>query len=474
MNAFRTIWLSARAYAARLVRIIRIEAFDNSTAAGRSDERFRRVGLTTLSSLLAKATAVLTMIISAPLTVGYLGSERYGLWMTITSVIVVLGFADLGMGNGLMNAIIRANGQDDREAARKSVASAFFMLLAVAVFASLTFAAFYPLVPWAQIFNVTSAVASAEAGPTVAVLFACFAVSLPLGTVQRVQIGYQEGFQSGLWQCAASIVGLIALLVAIRLHASLPWLVLSMAGAPLAVTAINWLVQFGYSRPWLFPSWKEVDRSVSRALVSVGASFLILQVLALIGNASDSLVLAHIMGPDAVTEFSFAQRLFSTLLLVQFFIAPLWPAFGDALEKNDHDWAHRTLRRALVLSVSMTALAALPLFFLGKWIITLWVGAEYAPSNMLLASLAAWSVLASYGGVMSALLNNAHFLRKQVIFYGIAAIAALGLKIVLTYAVGISGVAWGTVLGFGIFYVIPAWLLARSTLRIGQPAPSTL
>lgn len=66
------------------------------------------------------------VFISVPLTLRYLGTERYGLWMTISSVIAVLGFSDLGLNNGLLNGISQANGTNDRELARRYVSSAFF------------------------------------------------------------------------------------------------------------------------------------------------------------------------------------------------------------------------------------------------------------------------------------------------------------------------------------------------------------
>jgi O-antigen/teichoic acid export membrane protein len=49
------------------------------------------------------------MVISVPLTLTYLGSERYGMWMAISSIVALLAFADFGLGNGLVNAIAVAS-----------------------------------------------------------------------------------------------------------------------------------------------------------------------------------------------------------------------------------------------------------------------------------------------------------------------------------------------------------------------------
>ena len=89
------------------------------------------------------------MLIAVPLTLHYLGTERYGMWMTISSIVAMMGFADLGMGLGLMNAISEAHGQEDRLAAERYVSSGFFMLSAVALLILVGFAAAYPVYPLA-------------------------------------------------------------------------------------------------------------------------------------------------------------------------------------------------------------------------------------------------------------------------------------------------------------------------------------
>src|SRR5688572_4689820 len=114
--------------------VIRLVPFETDTPEGRSKERLRRVALTALMTAFAQGINMLTMLISIPLTLNYLGAERYGLWVTISSSIMLLGFADLGLGNGLLNAMAEANGRNDRKAAVYCVSSAFFMLSGVALF----------------------------------------------------------------------------------------------------------------------------------------------------------------------------------------------------------------------------------------------------------------------------------------------------------------------------------------------------
>lgn len=116
---------------ARLLSVVRLRAFDTSTERGRSHERYRRAGFTSVVAFSAKAVGVATVLVTVPLTFNYLGAQSYGLWLTLSSVTFLLGFTDLGIGNGVPNAISEAHGRDDRRLAREAVSSGFFMLCLV-------------------------------------------------------------------------------------------------------------------------------------------------------------------------------------------------------------------------------------------------------------------------------------------------------------------------------------------------------
>jgi len=57
------------------------------------------VALTALTSVAARSVALLSLLISVPLTLRYLGSERYALWMAVSSLLAALVSLDLGIGN---------------------------------------------------------------------------------------------------------------------------------------------------------------------------------------------------------------------------------------------------------------------------------------------------------------------------------------------------------------------------------------
>src|SRR3954467_2989232 len=98
---WQRLWQRVRLYAS----VLRFRAFDTSTSNGRSLERYRRIALTSAASFIGKLIHSAVLFLSVPVAVSYLGKERYGLWMTISSIIAMFGFTDFGLGHGLMSTL---------------------------------------------------------------------------------------------------------------------------------------------------------------------------------------------------------------------------------------------------------------------------------------------------------------------------------------------------------------------------------
>jgi hypothetical protein len=68
---------------------------------------------------------------TVPLTLKYLGNERFGLWMTISSSCHA-AFDDLGVSNGVMNTVVTTFGRDDTPGIRQAISSEMAVLSVIA------------------------------------------------------------------------------------------------------------------------------------------------------------------------------------------------------------------------------------------------------------------------------------------------------------------------------------------------------
>lgn len=462
---------SARALSRRLLRLrdllslVRWRPYETDTLGGRARERQRRIALSALASALARAIGFLTTLITVPLAIGYLGAGRYGLWMTITSLTTMVGFLDLGIGNGLISAIAEALARNDREEARRYVSAASGILSVIGAILIGLFALGYPWLPWQSLLNVNDLSAAHDGAMATATLVTCFALGLPLSLVSRIHTGFQEVFVPALWGIAGSVLSLIGVVLTIALRASLPWLVAASAAGPLLAALANGVVLF-LRRPWLRPHLSSITGGAIRRVFRRGMLFFVLQLAMVIGYQSDNYVINQVLGPAQVTQYTVPRYLFNLApLLLNLVLSPLWPAYAEAAARGDADWVRRTLSRSIKLAVLVTGPPAVILMLFGGPIIHLWVGDKVVPTFGLLLALGLSSVILAVSQALAMFMNGLNVVRLQVIWALIMAVTNIGLKIVLTERMGISGVAWATVVAQVLCILIPWSLYVPRMLR---------
>jgi len=448
-----------------MLEILRLIPFDTSTEQGRSKERHRRIMLTALASAAAKAITIATTLIIVPLTLNYLGAERYGLWMTISAVIAMMVFADFGIGNGLMNAIAEARGKSDRDAMRRHIANSIVILGAISVLILVVFFAIYSFVQWGAFFNVATALAMQEAGPALAVFMICFALSVPAGIVQRVQMGLQQGFTSSLWQAGGSILGLLLTLVVIHYKGGLPWLVLALAGAPFLVLLMNGSYFFLIQRRDLLPDKLSISSAGMKRILHGGMLFFVLQVAVSVAYASDNIIIAKILGVEAVAQYSVVSRLFEgVLMIIGLAFAPLWPAYGEAKARGDKRWIKETLAKSMLITLVLVLCAAVPLVAFYKPLFALWVGENHIFPFSLIALYGTWMILKGLGATYSMFLNGMHILKPQLIIATVFMLISIIVKVWFVYSMGLNGILFGLIITYTITTVIPYSILTKRIL----------
>jgi O-antigen/teichoic acid export membrane protein len=454
----------ARLRAAATARqYLRLKPFDTSTPKGRADERYRRVALTAVASGCARAVSMGSMVVSIPLALSFLGAERYGVLVTITALTGMLVFADFGIGNGLMNAVAGAIGRSDSRSVQVSVSSAFLMLCVVAIVGGVVAAIATLVVPWRDVLNARGQVSEREAAAAVGVFFACLLANLPLGVVQKVQLGFQNGFQNSVWNAFGSLVALAGLWVAVIAGASLPWFVLALVGGPVLGNLANWLALFLYSRRDLRPRWSLANVRSGQNLMRVGFLFFVLQLAVAIAYESDLIVATRVVGPEAAAAYSVVFRLFMIVpTVVNMLLLPLWPAYSESIARGDVEWVRRTLKISIGVAVTLTGLSSLALLMIGPAIVLLWAGPEIDAPFMLFLGMALWAVVANSFNAIAMLMNGAAVIGFQVIIALTMALASLGLSILFANLFGIAGVVWGTLLAYVVCSAAPTiWYLPR-------------
>ncbi len=452
-----------------------IAAFRPSTAESeveaRAHERYRRALLAGITSAAARAVSILTVLASIPVTLKYLGVDRFSVWMTITSLTALLAFADFGLGNGLMNAVTRCHANGDRAGLRAYTSAALLTLGAVAVLLTVVVLAASSIIPWAAWLAVDPRQLSAAELSTVMTVFGiCVAVGIPLTVVQKVQLALQLGYLASLWQLAASVAALLALLAAVALRAPLSWLVAASLGTPSLILAANAIIFWMRQRPEERPALTLAKWSYGLELARSGGLFFVIQVSGAVAFASDTLIIAHVLGPQAVAQYSVASRLMDGLVMASaLFLTPLWPAYADAYARGDEGWVRKTLLRSLGATVLVTAVMGGILVAISRPLTLIWVGSGVEYSLALFAVCSGWAVLKAAGNALAMFLNGVGWIGFQALLAVLFACAVIPLKIVFARRLGVVGVPLSLALAYVIIIALPyAWRLPRIFAKV-QP-----
>lgn len=442
-------------------------------AAGRSRERYRRVALTFAASVAGRGAAGVAALVTVPVMLRYLGAERYGLWAALSSAAAALLFADLGIGNGLLTVLAADAGRDDHAAARRHVSSAFFALLGVAAVLAAAFALAYPHVPWPRVFGAVSDTAVREAGPAVLAFAACFLVSLPAGVVTRVRLARQEGFANGLWSSAGSFVGLGLVLAAIHARLGLPWLVLALCAGPALALVGQSAVLYLVRERGLRPAWSAASAADAGAVLRLGFAFSVLQLAGALAYSSDAFVAGAVLGPPAAARFGVLATLFDLPLAVLILLlTPLWPAYGEALARQDRAWIAHALGRSLLIAAAFGLAVGTGLALAGAPVLRVWAGPAMVPGPLLLVLMAVRLLVLALGQAVGIFLNGARVIRPQLVFGPLMAVSAVIAKVVLGRRLGLAGILAGGIAAqvtFGLLPYVPTLLRA---LRPQKPAPA--
>jgi O-antigen/teichoic acid export membrane protein len=443
-------------------------------AGRRTRERERRILRSGVASSAHQVLSALCTLVAVPLVIRRLPAEEFGVWITLSAVIILLGFLDLGVGSALVGRMARAQAVGDRDHAQEMLSSAFYGLAAVSALLAAVFWLVYPHVSWATLLGVESAGSRQAAATSVAVVVAGILLSVPLSVAARAQTGLQEGEAVVLWRTSGTVVQLVATVVLYLADAGLVWFVLALTAGPVLGSLLNTVALFTGSRRWLRARWSRASLETFRGLGSTGFLFFLLLLASTMAYQSDALVVAHFLGSAEAGQYGVPFRLFMFVpSIVSIALVPLWPAYADAWEGGDGAWIRRTFWRSLGFALAANGAAGLGLLVLARPLLRLWVGDAVHPTTTFLVAMVVYVLVWGASGSIAMLLNGCNGVKFQLV----VAVAMLAVNVPLSIALldplGVAGPVVGTIVAQAVMVLIPAAFYIPALLRRVGPAPAT-
>lgn len=434
---------------------------------GRGVDRIRRAGLTGITRMFLNGILIASGLISIPLTIGYLGKERYGIWLTINSLLQWLHMSNSGLiGNALVNKLSEANGKDDKNLAQELVSTAFWSLSGITIILLFIFAGCFQFINWASVFNVSKLVSIGEIQLSVILAFVGFVAIFPTSVADSVYQGYQEGFIGDLWGILSSVVSLITLIIVVQFEGGLPFLILSLFGVKLLFSFLNTIYLFFIRHPWLKPSPRTVTKKSFFKLIDLGWKYLLFQLSSVGVYQSQPIILAQILGPSSVGIFNVAYRVMTLpMIVINTFLWPFVPFYGEAKTRDDWRWVWRNLRRTFLLATFGSVVMVFPLVFFLKTIMFYLFEEDVTPSDSLIIVFAVYVIGMCIMTPFSVVLYGLERIGVQAIITALRAFLSIVLGVMLTQSYGIVGMALAMTIAFILVNPVGETLAVRSAFK---------
>jgi O-antigen/teichoic acid export membrane protein len=439
----------------------------SGTAGEEGPLRLSRARRNAVAAVVAQGIGVGASLLTVPIVTGYLGPAEYGVFLTLSSLLVWLSVADLGLsGNAFVQIIATAAARGGCDDVQRTTSSTFFGLGLIALVLGISTLMFEPMIPWSVVFNTQSNVSAAELSAALRVSLLLFVSALPLGIGSAALIAHQEAHLAHAWSLAGNLLGVALLSLAVVADCGL-WGVAAAFLLARGMSSLGACAHAVYRRPWLLPrlhmaSLAELHRIAPLSLKAIGA-----QVAGLGQFQSQALLVSHMANPAEVGVFNLSYRILTLpLLAVQLASTPLMPAIADAYARRDLPWAWAVLRRYTWWAILLTA----TLTFSGHlWlapVVRQVAGAPYVPPPALVMVLAFYAVVAAGVTPSSVFLYGVGRIGGQAAYAWVNALLAVPLMFLLTARLGITGTALGMTLALAAVNPAAQWFELRRFERV--------
>ncbi len=390
---------------------------------------FDQVGL----SSVIKFISIIISIILVPLVLGYLNQEKYGIWVTLTTIVQWIRLLDVGMGNGMRNKLSESIALGQARQGRIYVSTTYVILGTIFLSALLLFYVVNPYLNWNAILN-TENISNQELMNLSKVVVTFVILGFILHPVVLVYTAHGNSAAGGFIQLIISMLSLALIWLVSKFAAEgnlilLGWIV---TGIPVLVYIVVSVYTFFVKYPQFRPSFRLIRIRQSGNLLKLSAQFFIVQITATITYSSIPFIVAQLFSPNEVTIYSISNSIFNLpIMLISLITAPILPLVTQAFARHDFSWIRTMLRKLNIVSLILVGGTVL-MIVLSPIIYKIWIGDKVLiPFNLSLV-IGIYTMLSIMVTPFSTFLNGTGRIRLLVILAPIGIMTFIGFSILFS------------------------------------------
>lgn len=387
-----------------------------------------------------KGISIVISLLLVSLTIDYINPVKYGIWLTLFSIVGWFSFFDIGFGNGLRNKFAEAKANGNLKLARIYVSTTYAILIVVFTGVWIAFFVANFFINWSTVLNAPPEMAK-ELSVLSLIVFSFFCIQMVFLTINTVIIADQKPARSSFFDMLGQLLALSIIVLLIHTtKGSLLYLGIALGFAPVFILFISSIWFYSKQYKSVAPSFRYIRFSYARDIMSIGIRFFFIQIATIVLYQTNNMIIAQIGSPEDVTVFNIAYKYMGIVLMsFSILISPFWSAITEAYTICDYSWIKSTVHKLRMVSIFLIIVVVF-LFLISKFAYFLWIkDAVIIPPSVTITT-GIYVILLSFVALNTQILNGTGKITIQLLTYSTGTVLHIPLAIYLGTKLGIIGV----------------------------------
>ena len=316
----------------------------------------------------------LSRALLAPVILGYVGVEGYGVWTLLFSIVASVNFMDVSFGFAYAKFSAECDARQSYQELSELLGAGVRIVGGVAlVMLSVLYFYRYPAL---RALSVPEPMLD-EAAIALLFIMGTVMMQLSVGNISQILNGLQRGDLRAKGQMIASSLYFALGIALLAQGWGLVGLAAAYAFGQLFAVAIGWRWAKRIC-PELRIAWIHVPRDATRRVLALGGRYQLIHAANLLSGPGFKMLISALLGPAELAMYEIARKLVSLgQTAMQSVISPLMPAFANLLAQSRHARIHDLIHTGSRLIGALSWVSFGLLWVFADPTIALWMGEHY-------------------------------------------------------------------------------------------------
>lgn len=399
-------------------------------------------------SIAVKIGGVFINFFTIPLTLKFINTNDYGIWLTISSLYTFMSMFDIGLGNGLRVKLGEALSNNNNHQVKLYISTSYISLFVILTPITFILYSISGYVDWGRLFN-SPLTNNEDIIKLIKTLIIAFSVRIFLNLISSILTSFQKtGVNSILDFIANLIISFMVIFLGEKGIINLINLGLIYSITPSFILFLYTFYYFIFINKKVTPNIYYFKKLYFMEIIGIGSKFFILQICSIAILSSGNFIIATLISPVEVTNYTIVQKYFSIIAsLYGFIVIPLVPAYNEAYYKKDFKWIKEKISlMRKIWYINFIIVFCLILF--SNWVFKIWLGNNIQIPFMLTFSIGIYWIVVGWSTIYTPFINGIGKVNIQLIqaIFSVIITIFLSIFLISNLNFGAIGYVWCSIL----------------------------